>query len=222
MVRTSLAASALNALESQSYEDIVRDLNASFARLPRARLPAGVAPPKQARLVLPEDSQLPGWRPPPSKEAIRKAVDLKPPFIKYQRIAGEEFMPAKYVRGKILDPRTAARALQPYRCYEKFVGDKRGLEIQRFRRQPEAWGEPSNSLCEPRHRKWLEQHAETREKHVYSIYYAALQNERKEAHERQQLIKERRANSLIYSSQSSPAISAVATIEGKCEVLGSI
>jgi len=183
MVRNSFGSTAPAAPESQSFGDINRELSASFA----ARFPA---PKERGRLPLPEDAQLPGWRPPPSKEALREAAGkLKPEFIKYQRDAGEEFLPPKYMRGKLLDTWTAERAVKPYRCYEKFIGEMRGLEIQRFRRQPEPWPEPDNSMCESRHRKWLEEHAKTREKHLHPVYYAALQKEqaaekkRKEEHE---------------------------------------
>lgn len=193
MVRT-FASTAPAAPESQPFGDILGDLSASFA----ARFPA---PKERGRLPLPEDAALPGWRPPPSKEALREAAGkLKPEFIKYQQIAGEEFEPPQYMRGKLLDTWTAERAVKPYRSYEKFIGEMRGLEIQKFRRQPEAMPEPDNSMCEPRHRKWLEQHAKTREKHLHPVYYAALKKEEEERKENERKIEKEKTKNIIHTS----------------------
>lgn len=180
--------------ESQSFGDIVANLNASFA----ARFPA---PKERGRLPLSEDQLLPGWRPPPSKEALREAAGkLKPEFIKYNQQAGEEFMLPKYMRGKVLDPWTAERAVKPFRCYEKFIGEMRGLEIQRFRRQPEELPVPDNSMCEPRHRKWLEEHAKTREKWLHPVYYAALKKEQEEQRAQDRKLEKAKTKRIITTS----------------------
>lgn len=202
MVRT-FASTAPVPDENQSFGDIHQALHTSFA----ARFPA---PKERGRLPLPEDQQLPGWRPPPSKESLREAAGkLKPEFIKFNSQAGEEFQNPKYMRGKVLDPWRATRAVQPYRCYEKFIGEMRGLEIQRFRRQPEELNTNYDSMCEPRHREWLAQHAKTREKWLYPVYFAAKKKEEEEQKKQERKLEKAKTKRIITTSSDAELVSGM-------------
>lgn len=155
--------------------DLLAELDAANAQRESApRIRAG----KRADLVrgvpgLPkaEDYVL-SWLPPPSEEAVRKAVEENP--SRRGLIAdpgGHEFQTAQYLKPKVLNAWQQSRACQPARSYKRYLGKDKGdlREFYRSHSQPCEF-KVSNVMGE-QHRAWLKKHFVEREKHLYPVYF---------------------------------------------------
>merc|ERR1712167_184069 len=64
-------------------------------------------------------------------------------------------------------------------------------------------------MCEARHQKWLEEHAKVREKHLYPVYYAAVQKEQAAEKKRKEQFELERAKALTRDAKSAASDSAL-------------
>lgn len=157
-------------LASEVHEPSMEELMNAITSSVRARDPPRVVEP------LPKAPLQEMWRPPPKAQPQNYQPDMRCQCMVSKNFAADTFLTTKF-----LDQREKERVIIPSRNFEKFSGaansDERSRSIMRGVGAPRALPAAGNELCNARHRKRLDAHAEQREKQLYPVYQEQLRRE---------------------------------------------
>lgn len=149
----------------ECVSDLLGQLDRTMSAFREAE--ASLRAPKGPRIPKASDHWTPP-RPKPDKELIKQQMgSVKAPFAPYLKVAGSAFeaYPPR-LRGEGMEPRTQSRLLMPERSYAKLPAQIR------YHAQSEPISEPTDDMCHESHKKWLQQHYKTRDRHIYEVFYA--------------------------------------------------
>jgi len=204
-----LSQEALVDRDDASLEDLLGHLEDQAAKVRRED--ADPRPDHGPRIPRTKDRWVAPWAPPPDRRNPTSSPGLttmkhKPEFVRYVRNAGSAFHASPgYLKAKMLSPRTVERLNMPPRTYAHLPS-----QIY-YHAQSEPIAEPTDDMCDERHRKWLQEHEKARDRHIHEVYHAKIRVEKAKVAMKADETKRQIARDLLSQGQMEvPHLSAAA------------
>lgn len=204
-----LPQEALVDRDEASLEDLLGHLQDQTAKVRKED--ADPRPDHGPRIPQTKDRWVAPWAPPPDRRNPKSpsggtTVQHKPEFARFVRNAGSAFHANPgYLKPKILSPRTIERLNMPARTFAHLPS-----QIY-YHAQSEPIAEPTDDMCDERHRKWLEDHYKARDRHIHEVYHAKIRVEKAKTTLKADETKRQIARDLLSQGQMEmPHLSAAA------------
>jgi hypothetical protein len=173
--------------DSESFETLLGSLDATAKRRQEQDT---IRQYKGPRIPYVHDLDELEWKPLPKLDQVRHTLKAGASrrFVTHTRQSGQELSRTEYSKPKVLSIWHQDRVVQPSRNY-MYPADHKGY---RFHAHSHPFQEPTDDLCEKRHRDWLAKHREHRHNHEFPLHHALQMVDKAKAAHR--VTNERREN----------------------------